>query len=210
MASSSISIPGVQIHAGLNLKELLAAISLADSIVLHAAIYSNFATNAVGALIQKKLNDGALTQLTLIELIPQSTTWHNEFCRVLRPDMSKKKVEALYQASYKWTEALQVGFPNIVHRIQTQALPFQPILLIGDQLFVGHYAHDLLTSAEGMWVEFDSVKMGLTPGTLVHWFNDGMPEQALSPTQMALGRYIEECRQLVQQAPIDITEERLQ
>jgi len=70
MTSYLFSEPGVQLHFGLNTSALLNAIERADAIVLHAAIYSNFADNAVGQLLLQRLQNASLKQLTLIKLEP--------------------------------------------------------------------------------------------------------------------------------------------
>ncbi|MGL4712154.1 MAG: hypothetical protein ACRCWP_06215 [Shewanella sp.] len=190
----ALETPGVNIHSGLNISALLNAISQAEHIVLHAAIYSNFATNAVGELLSQRLADDQLKTLTLIQLEP-SDHWRVEFAAVLRPSMPISAVETLYSVSSDWCRQLKQRFPNAVNLLSTQALAFQPILLLDDQLFVGHYAHSQHTSAQGVWLEFDTLALGLRAGTLTHWLQNGVPQQGLSSWECAIGRYVEECHQ---------------
>lgn len=196
MASYLFSEPGVQLHFGLNTSALLNAIERADVIVLHAAIYSNFADNAVGQLLLQRLQNASLRQLTLIKLEPTGS-WRDEFATILRPEMPLREVERLYENSRHWCAELKTQFPEVVNLVSTQALPLQPILLIGDRLFVGHYAHSHTTSAQGLWLEFDTIALGLAPNSLIDWFYSGVTAEQDSPVAITLGRYVEECRRAV-------------
>lgn len=196
MAPYLFSEPGVQLHFGLNTSALLNAIERADVIVLHAAIYSNFADNAVGQLLLQRLQNARLRQLTLIKLEP-TRLWRDEFATILRPEMPQQDVEQLYDISRHWCAELKTQFPEAINLVSTQALPLQPILLIGDRLFVGHYAHSHTTSAQGLWIEFDTIALGLAPNSLIDWFYSGVTAEQDSPEAITLGRYVEECRRAV-------------
>ncbi|MFB2686452.1 hypothetical protein K0H59_03570 [Shewanella sp. FJAT-51649] len=196
MASYLFSEPGVQLHFGLNTSALLNAIERADVIVLHAAIYSNFANNAVGQLLSQRLQNASFKQLTLIKLEPTGS-WRDEFATILRPEMPQREVERLYENSRHWCAELKRQFPETINLVSTQALPLQPILLIGDRLFVGHYAHSHTTSAQGLWIEFDVIALGLAPNSLIDWFYSGVTAEQDSPVAITLGRYVEECRRAV-------------
>lgn len=193
MPSYIFSGPGVQLHFGLNTSALLNAIERADEIVLHAAIYSNFADNAVGQLLLQRLQNASLKQLTLIKLAP-THQWRDEFATILRPEMPLQDIEQLYDISHHWCAELKTQFPEVVNLVSTQALPLQPILLIGDRLFIGHYAHSNYTSAQGLWLEFDILGLGLASNTLIDWFDTGVPSEQNSAVAIALSRYVDECR----------------
>ncbi|MFB2648407.1 hypothetical protein ACE011_06190 [Shewanella mangrovisoli] len=186
----------MKLNFGLNTSALLNAIEHADVIVLHAAIYSNFADNAVGQLLLQRLQNASLRQLTLIKLEP-TRLWRDEFATILRPEMPQPEVERLYENSRHWCAELKTQFPEVVNLVSTQALPLQPILLIGDKLFVGHYAHSHTTSAQGLWIEFDAIALGLAPNSLIDWFYSGVNTTEDSPVAITLGRYVEECRRAV-------------
>lgn len=196
MTHSLLSKPGVKLHFGLNTHALLEAIAQANDIVLHAAIYSNFADNAVGQLLLQRLQSASFKQLTLIKLEPTSP-WRDEFATILRPEMPLWEVERLYENSRHWCAELKTQFPEVVNLVSTQALPLQPILLIGDRLFVGHYAHSHTTSAQGLWIEFDVIALGLAPNSLIDWFYSGVTTEQDSPVAITLSRYVEECRRAV-------------
>lgn len=196
MTHSLLSKPGVQLYFGLNTHALLEAIAQANDIVLHAAIYSNFADNAVGQLLLQRLQSESLKQLTLIKLEPTGS-WRDEFATILRPEMPLREVERLYESSRHWCAELKRQFPETVNLVSTQALPLQPILLIGDRLFVGHYAHSHTTSAQGLWIEFDVIALDLAPNSLIDWFYSGVTAEQDSPVAITLGRYVEECRRAV-------------
>ncbi|MGL5390914.1 MAG: hypothetical protein ACRDA8_05930, partial [Shewanella sp.] len=183
-----------QMHAGLKLALLKDAIAKAEHIVLHAAIYSNFAHNEIGAKLRLTLKDNSLKQLTIISLEPDGA-WHREFAAVLRPTMSLPEVERLYQDSRNWCAELKQQFPEQVTLVSTHALAFQPILLIGDRIFAGHYAHSELTCADGIWLELDLVQLGFAAGSLTHWVQTGEAPLKANPWAAALGRYVAECHQ---------------
>ena len=186
----------MQLHFGLNTSALLNAIERADVIVLHAAIYNNFANNAVGQLLLQRLQSTSFKQLTLIKLEPTGP-WRDEFATILRPKMPRQEIEQLYEISRHWCAELKTQFPEVVNLVSTQALPLQPILLIGDKLFVGHYAHSHTTSAQGLWIEFDAIALGLAPNSLIAWFYSDVTAEQDSPVAITLGRYVEECRRAV-------------
>ncbi|MFB2800413.1 hypothetical protein [Shewanella seohaensis] len=196
MTHSLLSKPGVKLHFGLNTHALLEAIAQANNIVLHAAIYSNFADNTVGQLLLQRLQSVSFKQLTLIKLEPTGS-WRDEFATILRPEMPQREVERLYENSRHWCAELKRQFPETVNLVSTQALPLQPILLIGDRLFVGHYAHSHTTSAQGLWIEFDVIALGLAPNSLIDWFYSGVTAEQDSPVAITLSRYVEECRRAV-------------
>ena len=198
-----MSINGITPSPGLNQSALLAAIKCADSIVLHAAIYTNFAHSEVGKLIRTKLIDGSLRRLDIIELQPNKY-WQQEFLAILRPSTAKNEVISMLADSKDWSARLSTEFPLQVSQILTQALPLQPVLLIGDNLFVGHYAHSGLPSAQGLWLQLECTLLGLQPGDLQNWYQQGTPTEVASRWQQAISRYAEECRQaasLYLQAP---------
>lgn len=185
---------GVTASAGLNVTALLAAIERASFIVLHAAIYTNFANSEVGERLRQQLINGRLQRLEIIELEPNSA-WQQEFAAILRPQMPTDSVKQLFADSSIWSAQLQAEFPSQVSRITTQALPLQPLLLVGDYVFVGQYAHSNLTSAAGLWLQLDSPKLGLKAHTLQHWYQYGVPADLGDYGPLAISRYVEECRQ---------------
>ncbi|GIU38602.1 hypothetical protein TUM4433_40450 [Shewanella schlegeliana] len=163
--------------------------------VLHAAIYTNFAHSEVGSLIRRKLLDGSLHRLDIIELQPD-LYWRDEFAAILRPNMTKDEVIPMFAESKRWSGALSFEFPQQVNRVLTQALPLQPILLIGDCLFVGQYAHSRLVSAQGLWFQIECSLMGLQPGELQSWYQQGLPAEVSGDWRLAISRYVDECRQV--------------
>ncbi|ABZ75978.1 conserved hypothetical protein [Shewanella halifaxensis HAW-EB4] len=190
-------INAIRPSAGLDKKSLLTAMESATSMVLHAAIYTNFAHSEVGNLIRRKLLDGSLHRLDIIELQPD-LYWRDEFVAILRPNMTKDEVILMFAESKRWSEALSFDFPKQVNQVLTQALPLQPIMLIGDCLFVGQYAHSRLVSAQGLWLQIECSLMGLQPGELQSWYQQGLPAEVSGDWQQVISRYVDECRQAAQ------------
>ncbi|MCL2912889.1 hypothetical protein L2725_03700 [Shewanella corallii] len=189
-------IAGVKLTPGLDTERLLTLLQSAEDIVMHAALYSNFASGAVDELLRDRLLGGDLKHLTLIKLEAQSQ-WRDEFARILRPGLYSEQVDQLFRQSRQWCSELKLLSPTTVDLHTCQALPLQPVMLIGDTLLAGQYAHSRHTSAEGLWLELDTVALGLKPGTLQLWFKSGIAPEELdaSPWLIAVSRYLEECRQ---------------
>ncbi|MGI2261144.1 hypothetical protein [Shewanella sp. GXUN23E] len=185
--------PGVRVWPGLPGDRLLELMTGAQQLVLHAALYSNFAHGPVNKLIRRRLASGELTSLTLIKL-EAKPQWRDEFARVLRPGMAAADMDLLLRQSRDWCCELKCLAPAAVNLVSSQALPLQPILLLGDTVLAGQYAHSQETAAHGPWLELDSTALGLAPGTLGQWFAQGVPVTG-EGWPRAIGRYVEECRQ---------------
>lgn len=201
------SSQGITISAGLDRATLLDAITRAATMVWHAAIYNNFAGTEIECLIRSRLQSGALTRLDIISLRPHPQ-WGQEFARVLRPELSEHDTAALFAQSQQWCDDLAANFPEQVRHIRSHALPLQPILLLGDTLLAGQYAHSSLISAQGIWITLQAADMGLADGALWQRYlaaelpgnasagASAIPAQPWqSPWPKALGRYVDECRQ---------------
>ncbi|WP_157509159.1 hypothetical protein [Ferrimonas futtsuensis] len=188
----SVSQRGVRPSPGLDRGALLAALEEASEVVLHAAIYDNFAGSPVEAMLRRRLADGSLKRLTILSVLPPKC-WRQEFSQVLRQGMTPGQISRVYAASRQWCNDLAEAFPEQVKLVLTSALPLQPQLLVGDTLFVGHYAHSSQPSALGLWLQLDACALGLAPGSLIQWFNLGQVPAQSEPWAIALGRYVQEC-----------------
>ncbi|GLS82221.1 hypothetical protein [Paraferrimonas haliotis] len=196
MESSNIgrNSQAFEVTLGFNISGLLAEMQSAAFMVWHAAIYSNFIDSDIERLVRRKLSDGSLQQLVIISAQPKCH-WQQEFAAILRPSHSAIEVARLQQESRRWVDDLAKEFAaNVEHQL-TAAMPLQPLLLIQDSIYAGHYAHSHSTSAQGVWLKIDTVALGLNAGQIQHWFNNGIPNQTLSPTETALARYVSECSQ---------------
>ena len=189
-----MSINALRPSAGLDTQALITAIKSANTLVLHAAVYSNFIHSEVGKFIRTKLVDGSLQHLEIIELQP-NRHWRDEFISILRPQMTRESVLSMFSNSSRWSKSLAFEFPQQVNQVFTQTLPLQPVLIIGDTIFVGQYAHSSLTSAQGMWIQIECLSLGLKPGDLQTWYQHGLPSDLSGDWPLAISRYVEECRQ---------------
>ncbi|MBR9728395.1 hypothetical protein G3R48_10465 [Shewanella intestini] len=197
MADTMVSMQGITVSAGLNISALLNAVQQANTMVWHAAIYNNFANGDMNTLLQRQLRSRQLQQLTIISQ-HCAQHWQDEFAAIVRPTLTSQDVSTLQRTSLNWCQQLSNSYPQQVHHCVSQHLPLQPILLIGDQLFIGQYAHSHSTSAQGLWLQIDSCALGLAGGELHQWYLDGTPAN-LCDWPQAIGRYVEECRQVSRQ-----------
>ncbi|MBQ4891327.1 hypothetical protein J8L86_15845 [Shewanella sp. MMG014] len=182
----------VKVHQRLPLKLVLQALETASFAVLHAAIYSNFADNAVGKMLQEQLRIGQLKQLYILQLQPHAH-WQDEFAAILRPKpIEKPAIPSLYQQSHAWCQQLQEQFPHQLHFHLIKSLPLQPILLIGNRIFAGQYAHSQTTSADGLWLEIAVAEQQQIATRFL------TPKLTTTLDNITL-RYIDECRFAYQQ-----------
>lgn len=184
---------GVRHFAGLDQEVLLAHLSTASHIVLHAALYSNFAKGPVDSLLKHRLAKGDIKRLALIKLEAKQI-WRSEFFNVLRPGMPQQQVEQLFSQSRHWCAELKALAPAAVELVSSQAMPLQPVLLLDDVVLAGQYAHSQQLAACGLWLELDTLQLGMTPGTLQQWFIHGA-EPTSCPWQQVVARYADECHQ---------------
>ena len=188
-------MPSITPSAGLDIQALISAIATADEIVLHAAIYNNFAGSDIHQQLVEQLSSNELKMLTIISIQPQDC-WRNEFTQVLRSGFSDAQMSAVYARSRKWCQELALAFPDQVILVLTNRLPMQPILLLDDTIFAGQYSHSPEPSALGLWLHIDTEAF-LPAGTIMQWFRQSgsKSKEIHSPWHQALRRYVDECAQ---------------
>ncbi|WP_051201987.1 hypothetical protein [Ferrimonas senticii] len=181
----------VDASAGLDGEALCLAISQAQRLCLHAAIYGNFAAEPFASAFAKALANPKLVSLKIIEQRFDSP-FANEFAKVLRHDFSAAQFTAALQQSQAWCLQL-AAHPKVSYR-QSQALPLTPILLIDDAIVVGHYGHGQLPANRGLWLQLDAASANINVDTLWQWAEQGQCPATASATQQALFRYVAECQ----------------
>ncbi|ADN76254.1 conserved hypothetical protein [Ferrimonas balearica DSM 9799] len=173
---------------GLDPEALIEAIESSCTVLLHAALYSNFATNAIGEALERQLASGDLARLIVIS--SGVGPWLAAFEQMLRPQLSDEERAELVRQSDNWCADLQSRYLEKVMWVQSDQLPTQPVLICDDQLIVGHYAHCLVPAAEGIWL----VLGGLAEGQVEEWLSGAEPDEQTSVWERACYRHVAECR----------------
>ncbi len=173
---------------GLDPEALIEAMESSCTVLLHAALYSNFAHNAIGEALERQLARGDLARLILIS--SGEGAWRPEFEAMLRPTLSPEARAELVRQSDTWCADLQCRYLEKVMWVQTNQLPTQPVLICDDLIIVGHYAHSLVPASEGLWL----VLGGLPEGQVEEWLAGAPLAPDCSHWQRACYRHVAECR----------------
>ena len=175
--------PGCRLYAGLPKQQLKSALSRARRVALHAGHYANFSEGAIDQLLRQRLQSSQLSQLLIVTQKLESEAGL-AFGNMLRPESTEAEILEEYRVSQHWSNQLAAS---------------APLLLLDDQLFVGHYAHSPHLAPLGLWLKLDSRELGLPPAGL--WQRmQGRTKVAATPWQQALYRYADELAQVLKQA----------
>lgn len=176
--------PGIQ---GLEIPQALA--SATQQIILHAAMYGNFAAPAPHATaIRSALAASPKLRLTAIRLAPDCPEpERSRAFSMLRKDWSEDALREHFAASDAFLSALEQDFPAQVRVLTRMELGAFPVLVIDNGLFWGSYAHASVPAPEGFWF---SAQMDAQ--TLADWATHGIAHNA-SPEQRAVFRVYAEC-----------------
>lgn len=179
---------------GLDPEALIRAIESSCTVLLHAALYSNFATNGIGNALEQQLASGDLARLILIS--SGEGPWQAEFEAMLRPTLMDSHRAELVKQSDTWCADLQSRYLEKVMWVQTTQLPTQPVLICDDQIIVGHYAHSVVPASDGLWL----VLGGLSEGQVEEWLSGAPLASKSSLWERACYRHVSECRSALYQS----------
>ncbi|MBY6185671.1 hypothetical protein KUV89_03330 [Marinobacter hydrocarbonoclasticus] len=179
---------------GLDPEALIEAIESSCTVLLHASLYSNFASNAIGEALERQLASGALARLIVIST--GEGPWRLAFEAMLRPTLTDQERAQLVRISDDWCADLQSRYLEKVMWVQTDQLPTLPVLICDDQIIVGHYAHSPVPAAEGLWL----VLGGLADGQVEEWLSGTPLNDANSAWEQACYRHVVECRNALENA----------
>lgn len=205
-----LAVPGI---AALGVPNALAAAR--RRIILHAAVYGNFASSPRHA----KAFDAVLAApefqgLDIIHIAPEALGEATDTCgavdcgapphalsdsaetdaasdaaRILRHDWSAQAMREHADASLDYVRGLAARHPDRVRIHMTPHLGLFPALVIDDSLFFGHYAHAPVPAPEGYWLRVDT-----DTALLDAWLDAGRIPGDATPDQRAALRILAECR----------------
>ncbi len=133
---------------------LPALLARADRLFFHAGLYSNFARDPeVAGALETALSRPGFDRLDVVSLDPVSRPpYWDEFRDVLRRGMPEATMHREFAVSSAFLDALASRHPTRIRRYVTTALPLAPILLTGDRILAGHYAHSPVPAPLGLWL----------------------------------------------------------
>lgn len=175
-------------HSSLNIPKI---INKSESfILLHAAFYPQYSLNdSYSIAIRSALHKNSSLKMKAITT-DSKATWAKEFAKCLRNEYgSLEQFNKAIEASNVFFKQIATEHPQNVELVYSAALPFCPIVVIDDNLFVGSYAHSHIIAPEGYWLHIKNKKIpqlyqSLLANTIVF--------EKLSCEEKALVRYLEE------------------
>jgi hypothetical protein len=181
---------GPRVLTGLAEAGLPEAVARADRLFFHAALYSNFARDTVMVnALETALARPGFDRLDVVSLDPVARPpYWDEFRGVLRRNMPEATIHREFSVSTAFLDALASRHPMKVRLFLTMAMPLAPILLVGDTIFAGHYAHSPIPAPLGLWLSVPAAVSDL----LELAETDANPN-TLDPATLGAYRLVYEC-----------------
>ncbi len=181
---------GPRIFTGLAAAGLAQAVARADRLLFHAALYSNFARDrAMAGALEIALARPSFGGLDVLSFdVDAACPFQEEFLAVLRQDMAETDLLAQFALSRHFLAGLAARHQGRVRLFETESLPCAPILLVGDVIFAGHYAHASVPAPEGLWLAVPADVAGL-----VRLAEAGAAPHAADAQGRAAFRFVAEC-----------------
>ncbi len=121
-------------------------------IILHAAIYSPFASSPRHhRSIKAALERDSFNLLDIISIYPGDINFFSDFMQMLRPEQTKTQHLKEITESQSFTSEIAAAYPQKVCLHRLDAVPMLPVVVADNQICFGHYAHSPLRTAEGLW-----------------------------------------------------------
>ncbi len=183
-------VAGTKVLAGLAQAGLPEAVAGADRLFFHAGLYSNFARDpAMVEALETALARPGFERLEVVSLDPVARpAYWNEFCGVLRRNMTETALQREFSVSGTFLDALASRHPLAVRLYLTSALPLAPILLVGDTIYAGHYLHSPAAAPQGYWLAIQA-----DMADLLDRAESGANPDALDPETTGAYRFVCEC-----------------
>lgn len=174
-----------------------------NRIILHAAFYPNYKTPPYSTAIDELLanQDKLKVKITVIITHP-NVEWANEFQKILRKEFNdiEKDFKAAIWASSNFFLDKKREYEDRIEIIFSERLPLFPVVIIDNELFIGHYCHAITPAPEGFWFY---IKNDFIP-KLIDYIIIGdsknpvfNPNSSSDPKLNALARYIEDIKDAI-------------
>ena len=190
MGMDEMERQGPWVAAGLDEVGLPERVARSDRLFFHAALYSNFARDrAMADALDAALSRPEFERLDVVSLDPVARPpYWDEFRQVLRPDMTASAMQREFSVSASFLDALASRHPHKVRLYVTVALPLAPVLLTGDAVLAGHYAHSPVAAPLGLWLVIPADVAGL-----LDLAEEGGRPDALDAVALGAYRYVSDC-----------------
>ena len=168
-----------------------------NQIILHAAFYPNYINppykDAIDDLLANE--DKLKVKITVIITHP-NVKWADEFQKILRnnfSDIEKDFKGAIWESSKFFLDKKQKNNDRI-KIILSKRLPLFPVVIIDNELFIGHYCHTAIPAPEGFWFYYKNDVIHKLINYFIGNSNDSDFKKVISsdPKLKALSRYIED------------------
>ncbi|KHK02972.1 hypothetical protein [Desulfovibrio sp. TomC] len=178
------------VAAGLEEVGLPGRVARSDRLFFHAAVYSNFARDrAMADALEAALCRPEFERLDVVSLDPVARPpYWDEFRQVLRQDMTASAMQREFSVSASFLDALASRHPHKVRLFVTIALPLVPVLVLGDAVIAGHYAHSPVAAPLGLWLVIPT-----DAGRLLELAEEGSRGDALEPVDAGAYRLVCDC-----------------
>lgn len=161
-------------------------------ILLHAAFYPKYGSlTEYSDAIYGALKKNPQLQIKVI-ITDIKEQWATEFGNILRPYFENDlgEFKKAIDTSIAFFRKIKKDYPSRVQIVASKALPMAPIVIIDNEILVGHYAHATTMAPDGYWTDIYCEK-------IIGIYKDVMLENKnfmlnLSDEEKALARYIED------------------
>lgn len=168
-----------------------------NQIILHAAFYPNYITPPYKDAIDDLLTNNAKQSVTITVIITHpNVKWADEFQKILRKNycnIEKDFKGAIWASTCFFLDKKQ-KYKDRIKIILSERLPLFPVVIIDNELFIGHYCHAITPAPEGFWIYnkndvIPKLINNIISGSKDPEFN---PNSSSDPKLKALARYIED------------------
>ncbi len=125
-----------------------------NEIILHAAYYPNYIDPPYLAAFEELLSDKKKPDLKLTVIITDpEVEWAGEFGKILRSNFrTEKDFKSAIWPSVNFFLHLKKTYKKRINFIYSSRLPLLPIVVIDNEIIVGHYCHAKTPTPDGIWM----------------------------------------------------------
>lgn len=165
-------------------------------IILHAAFYPNYINPPYKAAIEELLSDENKTDLKLTVIITNPEAgWAGEFGKILRPNFCnlENDFKPAIWSSINHFLYLKGIYKDRINIISSSRLPLLPIVVIDNEIIVGHYCHAETPTPDGIWINIIDDRIPELIERIINNSEDiNKVMKDLDSKGKAIARYIEE------------------
>lgn len=164
-------------------------------IILHAAYYPKYGidsdySNAFRSLMRNNL----VVKITVV-ITDINAVWGTEFGKILRYEFDDiEPFKEGVNSSISFFKKLQSEYPNRITIRMSSRLPLMPMVIIDNDILVGHYCHAEIPAPNGFWMHLNSDKIEYMVGNFPQFTKEArkLYIDSLSDKEKAISRYIED------------------